>query len=224
MSTVTGSESSPQLPAQPAPAVAGEPTQGQKTPPSPSGPVPFWKSLRQDILAHVPPEQHNRSALSWFLTTLRIALLSPGFHVTFLYRFNHTISHYLGFVGRLMAGLLNWMVHLRYLTAISPRARLYGGLILPHPQNIIIGPKVVIGPRAWIFHNVTLGGIAGKEGEPTIGSDVRIRCGAVVCGPCVLGDEVEVAPNSLVQRNVPSRSLVVGVPANVYPRFPKPTA
>ena len=192
------------------------------TDPAPARPIAFWAALRQDIIAHVPPEQRQRSMLSWFLITLRIVLFSQGFGVTFLYRFSHTITHYAGPVGRLAAGSINWLVHLRYLTSIAPRARLFGGLILPHPQNIIIGGGVVIGPRAWIFQNVTMGGIPGKDGEPKVGSDARIRCGAVVCGPIVLGDEVEVAPNSLVQRNVPSGSMVVGVPANIFPRFAKP--
>jgi serine O-acetyltransferase len=95
-------------------------------------------------------------------------------------------------------------------------------LILPHPQNIIIGGGVVIGPRAWVYQNVTMGGIPGKDGEPTVGADARIRCGVVICGPYLLGDDVDVAPNSLVQRNVPAGSLVVGVPANAFPRFAKP--
>ena len=153
------------------------------TDPAPARPVPFWASLRQDIVAHVPPEHRNRSLLKWFLVTVRIVLFSPGFGVALLYRFNHTITHYAGPLGRLIAGLINWLVHVRYLTAIAPRARIFGGLILPHPQNIIIGSRVVIGPRAWIFQNVTMGGIPGKDGEPTVGSDVRIRCGAVICGP-----------------------------------------
>jgi serine O-acetyltransferase len=190
--------------------------------PAPGRPVPFWAALRQDIAAHVPPELHRRSALGWVWTTLHIVLTSPGFKVTFLYRLNHTLCHYLGWVGRLVAGVINWVVHHWYFCSIAPRARLYGGLILPHPQGIIIGSRVVVGPRAWIYHNVTLGGAAGKDGEPTVGADARIRCGAVVCGPCVIGDEVEICPNSLVQRNLPSRSMAVGVPANVYPRFAKP--
>jgi serine O-acetyltransferase len=175
--------------------------------------------LRQDLVAHVPPEQRNLSALGWALMVVRALLTSPGFTVTICYRFNHTISHHGGVVGRVVAKVVNWFVLHLYFCSIAPQARLHGGLLMPHPQGIIIGSRVVVGPRAWIFHNVTIGGIAGKDGEPTIGSDSRLRCGAVICGPYVIGDEVEVCPNSLVQRNVPGRSMVVGVPANVFPRF-----
>ncbi len=95
---------------------------------------------------------------------------------------------------------------------------------MPHPQGIMIGSGVVVGPRAWIFQNVTMGGTYGKDGEPTIGADCRIYTGAVIGGPVHLGDEVVVSPNSLVQRSVPSRSIAVGVPANVFPKFAKPKA
>jgi serine O-acetyltransferase len=178
--------------------------------------------LRKDILAHVPPESHNRSFLGWVLVTVCIVLTSPGFKVTFFYRFNHTMCYYTGLVGRCLAAVINWVIYHLYFCSIAPRARLHGGLILPHPQGIIIGSRVVVGPWAWIYHNVTMGGAAGKDGEPRVGADARIRCGAVICGPCVIGDRVEICPNSLVQRNVPSRSMAVGVPANVYPRFAKP--
>jgi serine O-acetyltransferase len=189
---------------------------------SPDRPVPFWSSLRQDIVAHVPPEHRGRSTVGWVLLALKIVLTSPGFKVTFCYRLNHALSRYAGLPGRFAAGVINWVVRHLYFCSIAPRARLFGGLILPHPQGILIGSGVTVGPRVWIFHNVTLGGAAGKDGEPTVGADVRIRCGAVVCGPCVIGDEAEICPNSFVQRNVPTRSLAVGVPANVFPRFARP--
>jgi serine O-acetyltransferase len=69
-----------------------------------------------------------------------------------------------------------------------------------------------------------MGGTEGKNGEPSLGADCRIHAGAVIGGPIKLGDEVVVSPNSLVQRSVPSRSLAVGVPANVYPKFGKSKA
>ena len=64
----------------------------------------------------------------------------------------------------------------------------------------------------------------GNVWQPTVGADCRIHSGAVIGGPVTLGDEVVVSPNSLVQRSVPSRSMAVGVPANVFPKFAKPGA
>lgn len=189
--------------------------------PAPQWPVPFWASLRQDIIAHIPPERRNRSRLSWGLITAWIALKSPGFKVVFCYRFNHMLRHYLGLPGKLFGGVVNWLLHRFYFCSISPSARIFGGLILPHPQGIILGAGVVVGPWTWIYQNVTMGGSHGREGEPRLGSDCRILTGAVLSGPIVLGDEVVVCPNSFVQRSVPHQSLAVGVPASIFPLFGK---
>jgi len=185
-------------------------------------PVPFWDSVRADIIAHVPPDDRKRSALEWALTAAKIGLSSPGFKVTLAYRFNHALVNHVGPTGRVMAGVINKATYLIYRSAISPTARLHGGLILPHPQGVTIGSEVVVGPRTWIFQNVTMGGTYGKDGQPTVGADCRIYTGAVIGGPVTVGDEVVVSPNSLVQRSVPSGALAVGVPATVFPKFSKP--
>ncbi|HEY0466865.1 MAG TPA: hypothetical protein VGC79_21820 [Polyangiaceae bacterium] len=141
--------------------------------------------------------------------------------MAFLYRVNHALVNHAGPTGRVVAGIVSRATHIVYRSAIAPRARLHGGLVLPHPQGIIIGAGVVVGPRAWIFQNVTMGGTSGTDGEPVVGADCRIYTGAVIGGPIKIGDDVVVSPNSLVQRSVPSKSLAVGVPANVFPLFGK---
>jgi serine acetyltransferase len=187
-------------------------------------PVPFWASLRDDLVAHVGQGQRAKSAVGWAIAGIRAGVSSPGFQVTLLYRFNHALVAHAGLAGRVAAGVINRATQMVYRSAIAPTARIHGGLILPHPQGVIIGSQVVIGPRTWIFQNVTMGGTYGKDGEPTIGADCRIYTGAVIGGPITVGDSVVVSPNSLVQRNVPSKSMAVGVPANVFPQFAKPKA
>jgi serine acetyltransferase len=209
------------------PAVdAHSPVQARKewNDPNPNRAIPFWASIRQDIVAHLPLDQRAGSALSWAVRVAKIGVTSPGFKVTLLYRVNHVLVHRTGLAGKVVAGVVNRATHLVYGSAIAPRARLHGGLILPHPQGIIIGSEVVVGPRTWIYQNVTMGGTDGKDGEPTVGADCRIYTGAVIGGPVTIGDEVVVSPNSLVQRSVPSRSMAVGVPANIFPKFAKPKA
>lgn len=219
--------SEPTARAEPGPALAEPPAAAAPaawTDPAPGRPIPFREAFRQDVLAHVPYEQWGRSAAGWALLTARIALTSPGFKVTLAYRLSHTIYYRGGPPGRVAAKVLGWFVHHLYFSSIAPGARLHGGLILPHPQGIVIGATVEVGPRAWIYQNVTMGGAGVKDGEPKVGADCRIHCGAVVCGPITVGDGVVVSPLSLVQRNVPSRSMAVGVPANVFPQFARPNA
>ena len=146
-----------------------------------------------------------------------IVVRSSGFHVMVLHRLAHTLPHRGGFAGRAAAGVLFWGIRHFYGCSIAPTARLHGGLILPHPQGIVIGAGAVIGPRAWIFQNVTIGGAPGKVGMPRVGADARIYCGAVLTGPISVGDHVMVGANAVVARDVPDRALVRCPPRRVRP-------
>ena len=150
-----------------------------------------------------------------------VALRSSGFHVVGIYRLAHTLALRGGVVGRVLAGVLFWWNRHVYACSIASTARLGGGMILPHPQGIVIGPGVVVGPRCWIFQNVTIGGAPMRPGMPTIGADARIFCGAVVTGPVTLGDNVMLGANAVVHRDVPSRTLVRCASAEFVP-LPEP--
>ena len=176
--------------------------------PDATGPIPFWASVRADILAHVPPAKRAMSRPAWAAVALKIYARSSGFHVTFLYRISHASHHHFYWPGRAIAGLIFWFVRHFYGCSIASTARLYGGLILPHPQGLVIGPGSVIGPRAWVFQNVTLGGTPNRAGLPRAGQDVRIYAGAVLVGPIRVGDNVMVGANAVVTRDVPHRSVV----------------
>lgn len=194
--------------------------------PDPTRPVPFWPALRQDILAHVAPDRRNRSALGWALLGTAILLRSSGLHMLLLYRLAHTLRHRLGRLGVVPSAFLFWCGRHAYGCAIASTARLHGGMILPHPQNIVIGAQVVVGPRAFIFQNVTIGGAPGKVGQPTIGADARIFTGAVVTGPVVLGDSVVVGANVVVYHDVPSWTSVRPAMPELRPiaaSLPEPT-
>ena len=174
----------------------------------PARPLPFWPSVRADALAHLAGAPGPCTRLGWTWWALKLTLRSSGFHVTLVYRLAHTCSHRLGLAGRILAGVLFWWNRHFASCAIASTARLHGGLILPHPQGIVIGAGVVVGPRAWLFQNVTLGGTPGKAGLPTVGADARIFSGAVLAGPIAVGDNVMIGANAVVVRDVPTRTLV----------------
>jgi serine O-acetyltransferase len=184
---------------------------------APHQPVPFWLSVRRDVIAHIPPSQRGRSWWGWALVTALVVLRSSGFHVTLNYRLAHTIYHRGWVVCRMLAGSLFWWNRHFYVCSIAPTARVHGGLILSHPQGIVIGPAAVVGPRGWIFQNVTIGGAPGTDGLPQIGSDVRIYAGAILSGPITVGDNVMVGANAVVYRDVPSRTVVRCSPAEFSP-------
>lgn len=98
--------------------------------------------------------------------------------------------------------------------------RIGDGLYLGHAFNITINSKVVIGANCNIHKGVTIGqeNRGQRKGCPVIGSCVWIGVGAVVVGRITVGDDVLIAPNSYVNRDIPSHSIVVGNPCVIHPR------
>ena len=76
---------------------------------------------------------------------------------------------------------------------------------------------MAVGPRAWIFQNATIGGVPGRPGMPSVGSDARIYCGAVLVGPIRVGDNVMVGANAVVSRDVPDRTAVRAAAVELSP-------
>jgi serine O-acetyltransferase len=89
-----------------------------------------------------------------------------------------------------------------------------GGLLLPHPNGVVIHPDVQIGPNCLFFQQVTLG--SGKTpGVPRVGGHVDIGAGAKILGGVSLGDNCRVGANAVVLADVPEGATVAGVPARI---------
>lgn len=170
-------------------------------------PIPIAKALSDDIRAHTSPQDQGGSFARRTTRCFKVMLTSSGFHATVNYRLSHTLRGHFGLTGRVLAMAFFWWGRHFYGCSIAPTARLHGGLIMPHPQGIVIGAGAVVGPRAWIFQNVTIGGAPEKSGLPIVGSDARIYAGAVLTGPIVVGDHVVIGANAVVHRDVPARSI-----------------
>jgi serine O-acetyltransferase len=187
---------------------------------APDQPIPLLAALRDDLRAHIPVDRLGGSWPRRALLRLVVIVRSTGFHATLAYRLAHTLRGRLGLPGRLAAALVSWWARLAYRCAIAPTARLHGGLILPHPQGIVVDAGAVVGPRAWLFQNVAIGMVPGREGQPRVGADARIFAGAVLTGPIVVGDRVAIGANAVVHRDVLSRSIVRPPAAEYVPRTP----
>lgn len=94
------------------------------------------------------------------------------------------------------------------------------GLIIGHWGRIIFNGEAKFGNDIFITHGVTIGrDIRGKrKGVPTIGNRVCIRANSTVVGNITIGDDVLIAPNTFVNFDIPSHSVVVGNPASIHHR------
>lgn len=95
---------------------------------------------------------------------------------------------------------------------IPLNCRIDGGLLLPHPNGVVIHPDARVGPNCLIFQQVTLGTLA-SGGSPVVGGHVDIGAGAKLLGQIVIGDHVKIGANAVVLADVPAGSVAVGAPA-----------
>ena len=92
------------------------------------------------------------------------------------------------------------------------------GLIIGHWGRIVINGNAKFGNEIMITHNVTIGrDIRGKRaGTPTFGNNICIRTNSCIVGNIKIGDDVLIAPNTFVNFDVPSHSVVIGNPAKIH--------
>lgn len=98
--------------------------------------------------------------------------------------------------------------------------RIGGGLLMPHPNGIVIHPDVDIGPNCLIFQQVTIGLVEATPKAPRIGAGVDIGAGAKVLGDVAVGDGARIGANAVVLRDVPAGAVAVGVPARIRQATP----
>lgn len=99
---------------------------------------------------------------------------------------------------------------------IPPNCRIGGGLLIPHPNGIVIHPEVEVGPNCLIFQQVTLG--HAPSGLPRIGGHVDIGAGAKVIGGLTVGDHARIGANAVVTTDIPAGATAVGNPARIIDR------
>jgi serine O-acetyltransferase len=99
---------------------------------------------------------------------------------------------------------------------IPLNARIGGGLVMPHPNGIVINTDVVVGPNCLIFQQVTLG--SNGRGVPVLGGHVDVGAGAKIIGPVRIGDHAIVGANAVVTSDVDAGTTVVGIPARPLPK------
>lgn len=147
-------------------------------------------------------------------SVLEIFLCYPGFHAM---RFHH-VSHWLWTHDfRLLARLLSHIS--RGLTGIEihPGATIGEGFFIDHGMGVVIGETAEIGKNVTMYHGVTLGGTSWKKGKrhPTIGENVIIGANAAILGAILVGENSKIGSGSVVNREVPPNSTVVGIPGRI---------
>lgn len=103
---------------------------------------------------------------------------------------------------------------------IHPGAKIGRGLFIDHGHGVVIGETTIIGDNVTLYQGVTLGGTGKEKGKrhPTIGDNVMISAGAKVLGSFRVGENSKIGAGSVVVKEVPPNSTVVGIPGNIVKR------
>lgn len=165
------------------------------------------KQIKQDIKVVFDRDPAAKSVLE-------VLLCYPGLHAIWLYR----ISNYLfkrGWV--LLPRMICYFNRLLTGVDVHPGATIGEGLFIDHATGVVIGETCVIGNNVTLYQGVTLGGTGKEKGKrhPTIGNNVVVASGAKVLGSFTVGDNAKIGAGSVVLREVPPNSTVVGIPGKV---------
>jgi serine O-acetyltransferase len=169
-----------------------------------------FSRLRNDIRAVMERDPAVKSVFE-------VLLCYPGLHALIMHRIAH------GFYRRRWFVVARLTSHLsRFLTGIEihPGAKIGEGLFIDHGSGVVIGETAEIGDNVTIYQGVTLGGTGKEKGKrhPTIGNNVVVSAGAKVLGSFTVGDNSRIGAGSVVLKEVPPDSTVVGVPGKVVAR------
>lgn len=117
-------------------------------------------------------------------------------------------------ISRKMYRVLYKIISLQHAIEIPSTCKIGKGFSIYHPFNITINPGTIIGKNCDIHKGVLIGeeNRGKRKGCPTIGDSVWIGANAVIVGKITIGDDVLIAPNAFVNRDIPDHSIVYGNP------------
>lgn len=175
--------------------------------PPPRNALEFVKTVVEDIetvLEHDPAARHP----------LEVVLVYPGLHALWLHRISHamwkrgqvTTPRLIAHANRLVTGI-----------EIHPGAKIGRRVFIDHGMGIVIGETATVGDECLLFKGAVLGGtsLVRADRHPTLGKSVVVGTNACILGPIQVGDGAKVGSNSVVIRDVPQNSTVVGVPGRI---------
>jgi serine O-acetyltransferase len=170
--------------------------------------MPHMLSLIREDVATVM--EHDPAAKS----RLEVFLCYSGLHAVWFYRINHWLwNRHFFLLGRLLSQFA------RFLTGVEihPGAQLGRRLFIDHGVGVVIGATAIVGDDVTLYQGVTLGGTGKEHGKrhPTIEDNVVVGGGAKILGNITVGKNCRIGAGSVVLRNVPEDSTVVGVPGHI---------
>ncbi|NWF37453.1 serine O-acetyltransferase [Mariprofundus sp. KV] len=167
----------------------------------------MFTAIREDIRTAYDRDPAVRSA--WEVLTCY-----PGLHAIWMYRLANALWRRRFFwLGRFISHMARFFTGIE----IHPGATIGRRFFIDHGMGIVIGETTEIGDDVTLYHGVTLGGTTWEKTKrhPTLKDGVIVGAGAKVLGAITIGQQSRIGANSVVFRDVPEHSTVVGIPGTV---------
>jgi serine O-acetyltransferase len=167
----------------------------------------MWKCLKEDIRTI---RERDPAAKNY----LEIFLCYPGLHAIWLHRIAHSFYQQRWYTtARLVSHFNRWFTGIE----IHPGARIGNRLFIDHGMGVVIGETTEIGDDCLIYKGVVLGGttLEKKKRHPTLGNRVIVGSNSTILGAIMIGDGARIGSGSVVVKDVPSGTTVVGVPGRI---------
>lgn len=147
-------------------------------------------------------------------STWEVLTCYPGLHAVWGHRISHWFwTHGLKWLARFNSHIARGLTGIE----IHPGATIGRRLFIDHGMGVVIGETAEVGENVTLLQGVTLGGTSLKREKrhPTLGDNVVVGAGAKIIGAFKIGDGSRIGAGSVVVREVPTNSVVVGVPGRV---------
>lgn len=111
---------------------------------------------------------------------------------------------------RIISKIIYYLIQVLFNCVIPPSVVIGKGSCIAHGVGIVIHHEAIIGENTIIYQNVTL----GNPGV-VVGNGCLLGAGAVLLGPCNIGNNVKVGANTVVNYDVPNNCTAVGVKSKI---------
>ena len=167
----------------------------------------MFKTLMNDVDVVFSQDPAARSRLEVIFTY-------SGVHAIWSHRVAHGLWKFkLYFLAKLLSQISRFVTGIE----IHPAAVIGQRLFIDHGMGVVIGETCEIGNNVTIYQGVTLGGTGKEKGKrhPTVQDGVMISSGAKVLGSFTIGEHSRIGAGSVVLKEVPPNSTVVGIPGRI---------
>lgn len=166
--------------------------------------------LREDVEVIFEQDPAARSYIEVILTY-------SGLHAIWAHRLAHPLyKRKFFFLARIISQISRFFTGIE----IHPGAQIGRRFFIDHGMGVVIGETCEIGDNVTIYQGVTLGGTGKEKGKrhPTLKDNVLVATGAKVLGSITIEENSKIGAGSVVLKDVPPNSTVVGIPGKIVIR------